>query len=187
MIIKETLQEQRNLPDDPLAFFKKVTGDVLHFLETDYEFKQVSIEIDDTMEWVPIIECRIIYRNATTEITVRYDWYEDLRGTPELIIARLNQEPEGQAQPVEGYNIDLLISERCPNKIIKKQKYNSEEKIADILQSYADVLKEHGRDVLTGDFRIFPILRTRLEKEIDNNKTVILNAADYNDDVDEAS
>lgn len=186
MIIKETLQEQLDLPNDPLAFFKKVTGDVLRFLETDYEFKHISTVIDDTMEWVPIIECRMIYRNATTEITVRYDWYEDLRGTPELFIARLRQEPGGQVQSVEGYNIDLLISERCPNKIIKKQEHNSEEKVADILQSYADVLKEHARDVLTGDFRIFPVLRTHLEKEIDNNKPVILNAADYNDE-DEAS
>ena len=111
------------------------------------------------MAWLPLIACRVKYRNETTEIGVMYDWYEDLRGTPQISFGRLNANENGSLEVVEGYNLDLLISERCPGKSLKTYPEDPVDRIKQTLNSYALILAECAQPELTGDFAIFPRLR----------------------------
>lgn len=142
-------------PTDPFAFFKKATADAFHFLVTDYGFEHVSTTVH-----VP--ECAIKYWNETTGVTITYEW----GGAIWVDLTRLKRMP---AEVVEGerYSLDILMLERCPNKDIRQfyslDKEQTSEYIERVLQVYANALKECGRDVLTGDFRIFPKLKKLAE------------------------
>jgi hypothetical protein len=67
----------------------------------------------------------------------------------------------------ERYSVDVLMLECSPNRDINEF-YPSEEEspnqyVERVLQEYAQVLKECGRDVLRGDFRLFPKLKKHAE------------------------
>ena len=129
---KSTMQSE-----DIFPIFQDATKTAFQFLLADLDFKLDSITVDDLMAWLPLIACRVKYRNETTEIEVMYDWYEDLRGTPQVCLGRLNTNENGSLEVEEGYNLDLLVSERCPDKSLKAYPEDPVDRIKHTLNSYA--------------------------------------------------
>ena len=144
------------------TIFQDATQTAFEFLLTDLDFKLDSITVDDSIAWLPLIACRVKYRNETTEIAVMYDWYEDSRGTPQVSFGRLNANENGSLEVVEGYNLDLLISERCPDKSLKTYPEDPVDRIKQTVNDYALILAECAQPELAGDFTIFPRLRKTL-------------------------
>ncbi len=157
---------QKNHPGrqrrDPFAAFKRAAEREFNFLEADYGFRKAPAKIQK-IKWAGITSCTISYRNATTEINLHYEldsalWVE---------ISRLEQERPGVSSPGEGYNFEYLIKACCPGEVVeRKQGPHSDEDVGRLLNNYARVLKEHGRDVLAGDFSVFPRLRSLVEDEM---------------------
>ena len=141
----------KKLSDDPFAFFKKKAKDAFHFLRTDYDFKLVSTSV-----YPP--ECSIKYRNRTTGVNVTYEWKSAL--WVELVRFR---QAGSQVVEAERYGLSLLMETRRPNR--KHDQSNGPDRewsnqfLESLLSEYANFLSEYGRDVLTGDFSVFPVLK----------------------------
>lgn len=150
--MKEKSEEQF----DPFVHFKKVTADAFDFLISDYGFDHFS-----TTVYMP--ECEIRYYNQTTGVRVMYEW----GGLPSVTLFRLERTPTKILEP-EGYWIELLIKERCPDRD-ERLNYESGElndrDVERMLRNYAVVLKAYARDVLQGDFKIFPKLKALAQEE----------------------
>jgi hypothetical protein len=151
--------------EDVFPIFQDAVQTAFQFLITDFKFRLDPISVDDSMAFVSIIGCHVKYRNETTEIKVTYDWYEDLRGTPQVICGRLSFK-DGSLDVTEAYNLDMIIADRCPGKAVNTHAEDPVEEITQTLDAYASVLAECARDVLAGDFTIFPRLRKTLASEM---------------------
>jgi hypothetical protein len=151
--------------EDIFPIFQGAVQSAFRFLVTDFKFRLDSVSVDDSMAFVPIIGFHVSYRNETTEIEVIYKWYEDLRATPQVMCGRLSFEG-GSLQVTEAYNLDMLIAERCPGKAVNARVKDPVEDITQTLNAYASVLAECARDVLAGDFTIFPRLQRTMVNEL---------------------
>ena len=139
---------------DPFAVFKQATADAFNFLN-EHGFEHVS-----TSAHAP--ECEIKYQNETTGLTITYEW----GGVAWVDLSRL-QRTSAEVVEDERYSLDVLMLECCPNRDINEF-YPSEDESPDqyverVLLDYAQVLKECGRDILRGDFRLFPKLKKHAE------------------------
>jgi len=155
-----------SLSEDIFRVFKDATTTSFQFLVADFGFTLDSITIDDSMAFAEMITCDVKYRNPTTEINISYTWYEDLRGTPQVICGRLKSEDAGNRAVAESYNLDMLIAERCPAQAVVTLSKDPVEKVKRTLQTYASILADCARDELKGDFSIFPRLRKTLLDEV---------------------
>lgn len=139
---------------DHFAFFKGAAGEILGQLLSRYRLKQVSIS-----EHMP--ECALKYHNETTGLTVTYEW----KAAIWIELSRLDQTADGPLE-TERYGMDLLVAERCPHKSLSEEFHSIEwndQAIERILRAYSGLLEEYARDILLGDFRVFPRLQKRTQ------------------------
>ena len=137
----------RKKTGDPFAQFKQSTREAFAFLMLpDFGFTE-----DEVLTHPP--ECSIRYRNVPTGVTVSYEW----GGLPSVVLTKLDRQGES---PWNGERVGLkfLVMERCPYAIDRFEHVN-EADLTELLQDYARLLQECGRDVLTGDFKVFPKLK----------------------------
>ena len=153
-------------PDEVFSIFQDSTQTAFQFLVSDFAFRLDSIVVDDSLAQIQLIACRVRYRNETTEVTIIYDWYEDLRGAPQVICGRLTRDETGALIVDEAFNLDMLIAEKCPDKSIRAFSKDPIERIKQTLDSYGAIMAECANDELTGDFTIFTRLRTTLLDEM---------------------
>jgi hypothetical protein len=167
--MKSKTKKKKTEPVDHFSFFKSAVSETFSFLASDYEFKLASIEV-----YPP--ECVVKYQNDTTGIYVFYEWQSVLG----VDLVRLGRTPSAVIVE-ELYSLDCLILERCPREPTSREycekKVWSEAHIEEVLRAYARTLRDCGRDILSGDFSIFPSLRKRKD-EIIRRKTLELYGED---------
>lgn len=141
-------QEKRR---DYFAFFKQATAEAFKFLTTDFGFEYFA-----TVEHPP--DCVIKYRNKTTGISIRCEWKS-------MVCVSLVKLAQERAEVVEDrrYDLMLLMEIRRPeidaHRFYGPYKEWTNDHIEKLLREYARFLTEDARDVLTGDFSIFPELK----------------------------
>jgi len=131
--------------------FKQTATDVFEFLTTDFGFSHVGVS-----EWMP--DCVITYQNQTTGIKVGYEWESQLGVTVVRLERNATEVSEGK-----GYDLLFLMGLRKPQTNVHNF-YGADKEwtnsfIEDRLRDYANFLKEDARDILTGDFSVFPELK----------------------------
>lgn len=127
--------------------FKDATRKAFSFLlEPPYDFKE--IEAHDYGR-----ECAISFENSTTGVMVT----RELESTPWVVVSRLNSTSFFRFED-EAYGLHQLAAERCPSEVdrIGPEQIDN---IEDFLNDLAQILKQCGHDVLTGDFRVFSKLK----------------------------
>ena len=132
---------------DPFGSFTKSTREAFKFLlKPSYGFKE-----DQTIVHPP--ECDIRYRNATTGVTISYEW----GGTPSVVLTKLDR---GARSVWDGEQVGLrfLVMERCPSVINRFQpEYGNDPD--ELLREYARILEQCGQDILSGNFKDFALLK----------------------------
>lgn len=67
----------------------------------------------------------------------------------------------GEVNEIERIGLKFLMMERCPDKLSQdndSRQYTNAE-VERVLQGQAELLREHGQDILSGDFSVFPKLK----------------------------
>ncbi len=106
-------------------------------------------------------ECSVRFKNSTTGVEILYA----MPNPPAVALTRLND--KGHFTP-DGYGLKFIILERCPEREIECDLPQSSPKTGfkQLLQAYAEILKEHAADVLEGDFTVFPQLEPHVRREM---------------------
>jgi len=129
---------------DPFGFFKRATADTFNFLVEEYSFEESSSGV-----YPP--ECAIKYQNQTTGVTITYEW----GGVAWVDLSRVDDD--------ERYSLDVLMLacqlDRSIDEFYPADGESPNEYIERVLRDYAQVLMSCGREILSGDFRIFPKLK----------------------------
>lgn len=100
----------------------------------------------------------IKYRSESAGMTIRYEWESQ-------VSIRLVSLKQTSTEVVEDkrYDLLLLMELRRPeidaNKFFGADKKWTSDYVEECLREYASFLREEARDVLTGDFSVFPELK----------------------------
>jgi hypothetical protein len=138
--MKKNVREELKQTTDHFAVFKKTALTVFDFLITDYGCELVSI-------FAHMPECAIKFRNETTGIEVHYEWEAEIW----IVLERLKR--KGM---VERIGLDYLAMKCCPQRVVRQKSPFSNDEIERILNDYANLLKECAKNILEGDFQVFP-------------------------------
>lgn len=82
----------------------------------------------------------------------------ELRSQPWLVFAELRREG-GRTVERNRSSLDLLLQERAPEKAPVRASADDNEEIRRMIFEKARQLRDYGRDVLQGDFQVFPRLK----------------------------
>lgn len=116
-------------------------------------------------------EMWIAFRNATTEVSVHFEFGSGLWIMVHRVALYKKQRSTG-----EGYNLDDLLAFRSPHaaRSMRSSTFDSDQ-IAELLEAKGAALRAHGSDVLAGDFAVFAQLkdvyakrRASLDREMEN-------------------
>lgn len=136
---------------DPFALFKQAVDEIFEPLFTEFGFRHV-----ETLEYMP--ECLIKYHNETTGLHLTYEWKS--RMWVSLVkLQRLGKE----VTEVAKFDFLFVLQIRQPE--IDNNDFHGGDKewtttfVEERLRDYATLLRKSARDVLTGDFSIFPELK----------------------------
>ena len=134
-------------PTDSFGEFKKAARAAFAFLASP----PYNCQEHQTVIRPP--ECSINYLNKTTGVTVSYEW----GGSPSVVLTKLKH---GSALISEGEQIGLkfIVMERCPSRVDRFDR-NVGDDLEGTLKDHAQILKECGYEILTGDFEMFPRLK----------------------------
>lgn len=161
--MKQNNPDKKKIPDS----FVEICKTKFNFLITEYGFSLAPVPRYLRLH-------RVIYLNKTTAVKVNLDqrenWiYLELYC---LVDGKLVTNPImiSDQTKLNGYNLDDLLSIRCPDfdvaNIIGK-------KHSEVLDFYSVMLREYGSDVLNGDFKIFieleKIVRSRILRLTEHN------------------
>lgn len=148
---KGKTQKRRRGSVDSFRFFKQAAAEILKSLLSEFGLAYVA-----TLEHVP--DCVIKYQNATTGLSVYYEWNSQIS----IDLVKLARTPTEVAED-KSYDLLLLMEIRRPeidaHKFYGTDNVWTTDCLQERLREYASFLKEDARDVLTGDFRIFPELK----------------------------
>ena len=138
-------------PNDAFAFFRQAVSEIFEPLFTEFGFRHL-----ETLEYMP--DCVLKYRNESTGLNVRYEWNSQIS----ISLVKLDR-TESEVTEVSTYDLLFLLKIRQPS-IDTNKFYGSDEEWTDayierLLREYETLLRENARDVLTGDFGIFPELK----------------------------
>lgn len=136
---------------DLFRIFKESALKDFNFLISDYGFNLVSSDIFTT-------EYSMSFRNKTTGVYLLYE----LGGVPGVGISKLGTKGS-KVVDVERYSIDQLIRKWCPKNVVERNyKFGDfgSEQIKAIMDTYSQILKTYGKNVLKGNFSIFKELKT---------------------------
>jgi hypothetical protein len=126
--------------------YEALVDGIFHAVATEYNLKKVQVSAQGFEYWV-------VYQNSTTEISA----FWELSSLPWVRIADVHNSQNSSS--LEWLMVELGIEKMpTPEEAYRFPKYSEPDIIA-ALHKKAQQLIEHGRDVLTGDFAIFPKLQ----------------------------
>lgn len=153
--------------------FDIIAQEQFKFLLSKYDFRLSKCEKED---W----GYELIYLNDTTGVKITYEYREA------YVFIMLYQLIEGELQDnprsiegdtiLLGYGLDDLISVRNPQALIKpayeygelSEYYDKEKGLSLYVTAFANNLKTSAKDILSGDFTVFPdldkIVKDRIKK-----------------------
>jgi hypothetical protein len=146
--------------------FFEMCADEFQFLVDEFGCRKRAKKTDAGVYRVP-------YENGTTKVEIGLEWREQyiyvLLGRRD---AKRAEERGRLPQPddeITAFNLEDLLALRAPGEGVSPDSFGralTREAIERILQTYARALREHGADVLQGDFKILPavtkIMRQRM-------------------------
>src|SRR6185436_1970568 len=141
--------------------FVAATKTAFSYLTTEYGFQ---LTVDRGLG----PEAWVTYENQTTRVTVHYE----LGAEPWVEIGRLELRDGHMVQPA-SIGLDLLVRERGKplDDEVKVPRDISGPEISRMVSVRAKRLQTLGDDLLRGDFRSFPKLQTKAEKELRQRET----------------
>ena len=155
--MQDMFKRERKMQDDAFIFFRQAVDRILGPLFREFGFQHV-----ETLEFMP--DCVVKYLNATTGINVRYEWESQVS----ISLVRLERKGSEVTEAAQ-YDLLFLMQLRQPEIDVNKffgDKEWTDTYVEERLREYAIFLKESARDVLTGDFSVFP----ELKKLTDQNR-----------------
>lgn len=113
-------------------------------------------------------ECHVRFANPTTGLEFRFDMPKH----PTASVARLKK---GGRFSRDHYGLRYLVEERCPGSDIAKiaGMSSSADGFRTLLDAYCKLLDEQAKDVLAGDFSVFPALKKRADAEFKRLKSTM--------------
>jgi hypothetical protein len=136
--------------------FIAATEAAFSYLVSDYGFRLTGKRVLGAEAWVT-------YESETTRITIHYE----LGAEPWIEIGRLEVRDGKVVQPA-SIGLDLLLRERGKplNDQLSEPRDIGESEISRMVATRAERVRSLGDDFLRGDFRAFPKLQTKAEKEL---------------------
>jgi hypothetical protein len=106
-------------------------------------------------------ECSVRFKNATTGVEIRYE----MPNAPTVSVARLGRYGRFSR---DHYGLKFIIAERCPERDVDHilTRSTPDTGFKELLESYAELLKEYATDILKGDFSVFPQLERHVRREM---------------------
>lgn len=148
-----------NIPPGFQSFIA-ATKAAFSYLVTDYDFCLSATKALGPGAWV-------IYENGVTRVTIAYE----LGSEPWVEIGRLEVR-DGQVLEPESIGLHLLLRERGKplEDHVKELRDIGESEISQMVSVRAERLRTLGDDLLRGDFRAFPKLLTKAERELESRE-----------------
>jgi len=153
--------------------FDIIAQEQFKFLESEYSFSLSKCKKED---W----GYELIYLNDTTGVKITYEYREAYVFIMlyQLIDGELRENPRNIEDNtiLHGYGLDDLISLRNSQALIKpayeygeqSEYYDQENGLSLYVAAFAGNLKAYAKDILNGDFTIFPdldkIVKERVKK-----------------------
>jgi hypothetical protein len=153
--------------------FDIIAQEQFKFLVSEYDFRLSKCEKED---W----GYELIYLNDTTGVKITYEYREA------YVFITLYQLEDGELREnprniednttLYGYGLDDLIGVRNPQALIKpafeygeqSEYYDKEKGLLLYVSAFAENLKTYAKDILGGDFTVFPeldkIVKDRVKK-----------------------
>jgi hypothetical protein len=140
--------------------FMSATKAAFDYLTTEYDFCLKAQGAAGPEAW-------IVYENQTTRVTVHYE----IGAEPWVEIGRLEVRDGEIVQP-NSTGLALLLRERGQplDDEVTVARDIGESEIAQMVSVRAARLRTVGDDLLRGDFRAFPKLQTKAEKELQSRE-----------------
>ena len=101
-------------------------------------------------------ELYIDFRNATTDVTLGYE----LGSAPFVELGRLGR-ITGEELAEESYSIGLLLAERAPQEEWEFRCGLDDPGLPVAIERLASLVEKYAKDILEGDFSVFPCLQLR--------------------------
>jgi len=141
--------------------FEKLCDKYFHFL-TKCNFKKISTE---SSPW----GAKIKYANGTTgiEITDQVREYD-------AVLIKIHQLSGGEFRKREDEGwlyLDDFIQLIDPNMAPKERQLYNTSHMDEVLKQYSDVIRNHAKDLIDGDFSIMPAARKIMLHRINANRT----------------
>lgn len=153
--------------------FDFIAKEQFKFLQLEYGFKLLNCEKED---W----GYELIYQNITTGVKITYEFSEAYIFIMlyQLVDGNIKENPRNIENDTKllGFGLDDLINLRSPQDLIKPAYeygeasiyYNKHDGLLLYVSAFADNLKKYAKDILSGDFAVFPqldqIVKERVEK-----------------------
>lgn len=138
------------LPSD----FEAVILDAFRFLIDDYGFRYLAMSVHAPGCWST-------FHNATTAVTVHFE----IGSLPWVELAEIKHH-RGRIIEQNRSALEFLVQERAPQEPALRIDPEKEDEIKRAIYEKARQLRTYGKDVLTGDFRVFPRLRELAEENL---------------------
>lgn len=143
--------------------FFRIVEEKLRPLLGEYELSRESMEDGGGYSYYSIV-----FQNEHAAVRVYFEWREQYLSVQlcRLVNGKVQRNPESLDGEWTCFHIDDLLAVRVPeydlSALLLPQEWKSEEvtmnAVGDSLEKYADALRQHGVDVLRGDFSVFPQL-----------------------------
>ena len=101
-----------------------------------------------------IPQFQVYFRNNTTEVTLFYE----IGSSPEALLGRL-EIVDGKEYDVEYYSLGFLLAERAPHEEWEYPCELNDPGLPAAIERQAVLVERYAKDVLEGDFSIFPKLK----------------------------
>ena len=147
----------------------------LSFLESEYNFRLSKCDKED---W----GYELIYRSDTTGVRITYEYREAYIFIMlyQLVDGAIKENPRNieNNTVLYGYGLDDIISLRNPEDLIKpayeygeqSEYYDKDKGLSLFTSAFTSNLKTYGKDVLSGDFEIFPELDKIVKERVRSYK-----------------
>jgi hypothetical protein len=145
------------------ATFFRVVEERLRPLLDEYELSRTRVEDGGGYTYYSMV-----FQNEHAAVRVYFEWPEQYLSVQlcRLVNGKVQRNPESLDSEWTCFHIDDLLTVRVPeydqSALLLPQEWKSEEatmdEVGQSLDKYADALRQHGGDVLRGDFSVFPQL-----------------------------
>ena len=126
--------------------FERTVLDAFQYLLNDFGFRYLSTNMHSP-------ECWATFHNSTTAVTVHFE----MASRPWVELAKLKH--DGGSIETNRSALEFLVHERAPEEAKVRANVYDDEEIRQVIYDKAHQLRDYGRDVLQGDFSVFPRLK----------------------------